>query len=75
MTSNIAELARNLNFEFTCYFLTHFAFTFPLNLSGRILLTLSVIKKRNQKEPSAVNFRVQSLHGMLIIGSNLAELL
>lgn len=75
MTSNIAELARNLNFECTCYFLTHFAFTLPLNLGGRILLTLSVIKKRNPKEMFTVNFRVQSLHGMLIVGTNLAELL
>lgn len=75
MTSNIAELARNLNFECKCYFLTHFAFTFPLNLGGRILLTLSVIKKRNKKELSAVNSRVQFLHGMLIVQTNLAELL
>lgn len=34
-----------------------------------------VIKKRNKKELSAVNSRVQSLHGMLIVGTNLAELL
>lgn len=72
MTSNIAELARNLNFECTCYFLIHFAFTHPLNLGGRILLTFSVIKKRKQKEMFTVNFRV---HGMLIVGTNLAELL
>lgn len=49
MTSNIAELARNLNLERKCYFLTHFAFTFPLNLGGRILLTLLSLKKEIKK--------------------------
>lgn len=42
--------------------LIHFAFTFlPLNQGGRILLNLSVIKKRKEKDLFDFNFRGQFL--------------